>query len=140
MPPLICTDAHPCWILGLGYRPVVETETACAIEDTPMEAKIPPGVYALDRPFDPFSGSPSADIIAPASGPMVPSGPDAPGLPCCIWTVPDTPMPPLAPVSLQASLDFMGAAILTLFIVHKLDQWVKGAEKVRGAKLSGWNG
>ncbi|MFC3169254.1 hypothetical protein [Paracoccus fontiphilus] len=40
IPQTACTPDAPCWVSGLGFRPVEDTGTACAINDAPMGGKV----------------------------------------------------------------------------------------------------
>lgn len=39
IPQTACTPSAPCWVAGLGFRPIEDTGTACALDDRPIEGK-----------------------------------------------------------------------------------------------------
>lgn len=75
------------------------------------------GVYIAKYDLDPYEGL-ASPLLASTPKELRPSWDDllTPG-PCCIWIGPDYPMPPVAPVELEASAVFLlaGLAVLAIF-------------------------
>ncbi|MBK4216112.1 hypothetical protein JJJ17_09260 [Paracoccus caeni] len=119
MTPLICTPNYPCWIPGTGFRPVMDTASACAIDDTPMTGKMPPVFYGTDH-VDPLE---LLRFIFPGDGQLINETPAA---------------VQLMPVSVPESLVAMCAALAVLLLFKLLPEATADAERLRGKDKSGW--
>lgn len=117
-----CAPDAPCWIAGTGFRAVVDTAQACAIEDAPLAGKVPPGSMMTRLPVDPYAalaGSlPAVVMVAtPGTAFAVIDDTGRPALPCCIVQQPAEPLPQPAPVALEASTAAMLVVALGLLAI-----------------------
>lgn len=118
-PDPICAPGVACWMPGQGYRVIEDTGTACALDDAPFESKYHPLSDAALSPVDPYGpliATPIMDASAISIPPLSPSWP-GPWTPCCVIREPADPLPPLAPVDLEASAGFLlaGLALLAMW-------------------------
>lgn len=119
LPQTACAPDGACWIAGTGFRAVIDTAQACAIDDAPLAGKLPPGSMMTRLSTDPLAGLPGAmpaEVLATAPGTVFAAAPLLPPLPdggaCCIIQEPSEPLPQPAPVPIEAEAGMLLIAAL----------------------------
>lgn len=141
VPLLPCTPAAPCWVAGTGFRPIDDTGAACALIDTPMEGKMPPGWQMTVLPVDPWAPAPSGAGTAALASPAMPGlsalhFPTHQDRPCgCAVVPPVNPEPP-AQVPLDSAGAYLGGALIAAMMMAAAWKAVPWLEAQKGA--SGW--
>ena len=124
-----CGPDAPCWVAGIGFRVVADTAQACAIDDAPIAAKVPPGWMITALTVDPWASLPGAvhgampvAVLSGRPGTVLVPPLDEVVRPCCIEAEPfvPTPAPPVAPVPIEAGTAvLLIAALMTLTVLRR---------------------